>query len=360
MQLVILQGLAAFRWAAWVWMVAALAIGRPEMERPQLAIAGAAAALAVTAWATAMLHARPDLLVDRRAVVAEVAVGAALLVVDGLVSASGSLFTTRQSLGSAWPFTGILTAGVAGGPLAGVAAGIGLGFARVMSVAVNDSPLTETARVLSLLNTTVFYALAGGAAGYVARLVMRAEKDISAARARDEVARTLHDGVLQTLALVERRADDPALARLAREQEQELRAFLAGSVTAQAGDLIAQLYRAAAEFEERFGGRVSVVAADDLPRTATARQEAVVGAVREALANAGKHGRATSATVFVEPQNGGLFCSVRDDGVGFDPASTMEGMGTRQSIRGRVTDVGGTVDVLSRPGDGTEVCLWVP
>jgi signal transduction histidine kinase len=88
---------------------------------------------------------------------------------------------------------------------------------------------------------------------------------------------------------------------------------------------------------------------------------AVAGAVSEALTNAAKHGRATKATVFVEPTDGGgLFCSVKDDGTGFDPATTTEGVGLTRSIRGRLADVGGTVDVVARPGRGAEVRLSVP
>ncbi|MGH9277835.1 MAG: sensor histidine kinase, partial [Acidimicrobiales bacterium] len=213
--------------------------------------------------------------------------------------------------------------------------------------------------------TTVFYALGGFAGGYLARLLRRAEREISAARAREEVARTLHDGVLQTLAVVERRATDPALSRMARQQERELREYLFGVAPAQAalggGDLGVGLRAVASRFEESFGGRVDVIVADDVPSLPGPVGEALVGAVGEALINAGKHGAAAKVTVYVEPaDDGGVFCSVKDDGRGFDPASTDERFGMSRSIRGRMAEVGGRVEVTSRPGDGAEVCLWIP
>jgi signal transduction histidine kinase len=88
---------------------------------------------------------------------------------------------------------------------------------------------------------------------------------------------------------------------------------------------------------------------------------AAAGAVAEALTNAAKHGGGTRATVYAEPgDDGGVFVSVKDDGRGFDPATTTAGMGTTTSIRGRVADVGGRVDVDGNPGHGTEVRLWLP
>ena len=110
------------------------------------------------------------------------------------------------------------------------------------------------------------------------------------------MARTLHDGVLQTLAIVERRATDPALARMAREQERELREYLFGAARATAGadhadtDVGPPLRAAAARCEDHFGSRVQVVVADDLPDLPPANVAALAGAAAEAMVNAGKHG----------------------------------------------------------------------
>ena len=125
------------------------------------------------------------------------------------------------------------------------------------------------------------------------------------------------------------------------------------------GDLGPRLRRAAAQFEGRFDGQARVVLADDLPRLAPSSVDALAGAVAEALANAGKHGEAALVTVFAEPDgDGSVFCSVKDDGHGFGEAS--EGVGLERSVRARISEVGGRVEVDGNPGHGTEVRLWVP
>ena len=355
------QGLAALRWAAWVWLAVVLVVTRRQLAHPALANGLALLALAVTAAFTVVFRRDPRLLLSWRAVVIEVAVGTALVFGDGLAAERGQAFATRQSLGSVWPLGGILSAGLVLGPVWGAAAGATVGLARVGSVLANHTAISSGGRVLSLINTVVFYALGGVVAGYLAHLLRRAEREVFEVRAREEVARTLHDGVLQTLAVVERRSDDPALARLARDQERELREYLFGVHTRAGDDGLGSALRAAAgRYEQRYGGRVDVAVAADVPALAAERVEALSAAVGEALTNAGKHGHAARVVVFAEPADeGGVFCSVTDDGDGFDLERVPEGVGLSRSIRARVQEIGGRAEVRSQPGRGTEVCLWV-
>ncbi|HVF15022.1 MAG TPA: ATP-binding protein [Acidimicrobiales bacterium] len=368
----VVQGLAAFRWGAWVWMATVLVVSRAQLEWPTVAIFLVGLALAVTIADTVLLRTDPDRLCRPGPVLVELAVGGLLVVGDGLVYGPDHAFSTSQSLGSVWPLAGILGAGVALGPVGAALSGIALGLGRVGAVLLNGAPIDSGGKVLSLTNTVVFYALGGAAAGYLARLLRRAEGEISAARAREEVARTLHDGVLQTLAIVERRATDPALARMAREQERDLRDYLFGVGRVGGGpggpggagddtDVGPPLRAAAARCEDAFGSRVQVLVADDLPELPPASVAALAGAAAEAMMNAGKHGEASKVLVYVEPrEGGGVFCSVKDDGGGFDVASTLEGVGLSRSIRGRMAEVGGRAEVSSVPGQGTEVLLWLP
>ena len=239
-------------------------------------------------------------------------------------------------------------------------AGAVIGLGTAAGELLGPNPWTD-ADTVSAVSSVVLYALAGLVAGFVTTRLREAERRISLAQAREEVARTLHDGVLQTLAVVQRRTADPDIARLAHDQERELREFLYGTRGAigGGGDLGSRLRAAAARFEDRYGGTARVVLAPDTPTLPEPTVEALAGAVGEALANAGKHGGATTVTIFAEPLDGEMFCSVKDDGTGFDPA-TPEGTGLRRSVRGRIAEVGGRVEVDGRPGRGVEVRCWVP
>jgi signal transduction histidine kinase/phage shock protein PspC (stress-responsive transcriptional regulator) len=179
---------------------------------------------------------------------------------------------------------------------------------------------------------------------------------------RAELAAHLHDSVLQTLALMQRRADDPrGIAALARRQERELRAWLntGRSPEAAADSLAGALEAAAAEVEDAHGVAIDVVAVGDHPLDA--RAEAVVAATREALVNAAKFAGDGPVSVYAEADEGGVTVFVRDRGPGFDiGAIPADRRGLRESIIGRMERHGGRAIVHSATGAGTEIELTLP
>lgn len=332
-------GVAALRLAAWVWLAVVTAAERDRLSRPGLAAGLLVVVLAWSVWAA---------LARRWVPAVDLALGAVLLAADRHVYDGEH----PQGFGGAWPLAGAIAGGLTWGPWVGAGGGVVLGVARAAGSA--------EAAGISVVSSGVLFALAGGVAGFVAERLRRAESEVAAARAREEVARTLHDGVLQTLAVVQRRSGDAELARLAREQERELREWLFGAGPRPATtDLGAAIRSAAAKAEDRHGLRAEVVVVDatELGPEVVA---AVAGAVGEALTNAAKHGGADRATVYVDTDDDGLFVSVKDAGHGFDAAAVAEGEGITRSIRGRLAEVGGSVEIDGNPGHGAEVRLRVP
>jgi signal transduction histidine kinase/phage shock protein PspC (stress-responsive transcriptional regulator) len=173
---------------------------------------------------------------------------------------------------------------------------------------------------------------------------------------RAEVAAHLHDSVLQTLALVQKRAGDPrAVAGLARQQERELRAWLNGTGDAAPDTVARALEAVAAEVEAAHGVAIDVVAVGDTPLDP--RTEALVAAAREALVNAAKFAGAP-ISVYAEVADGRVQAFVRDRGPGFDPAAVpADRRGLRESVVGRMSRHGGRAIVRAAPGAGTEVEL---
>jgi signal transduction histidine kinase len=199
-----------------------------------------------------------------------------------------------------------------------------------------------------------------------APFVVRLVRSLSAEReerirsqARAEMGAHLHDSVLQTLALVQKRADDPrAVAALARTQERELRAWLAGREGGH-DRLAAALEELAGEVERAHGVPVEVVVVGD--RELDPRGDALVAAVREAMVNAAKFGGGSTVDVYAETSDGQLQVFVRDRGPGFDPAAVpQDRRGVRESIVGRMARHGGRAAIHSAPGAGTEVELTLP
>jgi signal transduction histidine kinase len=177
---------------------------------------------------------------------------------------------------------------------------------------------------------------------------------------RAEVAAHLHDSVLQTLALIQKRAGDPReVAGLARRQERELRRWLFERPGVEAKDSFrVMLERAAAEVEELHGVPVEAVVVGDAPPDV--RLEALVQAAREAMTNAAKFAGAGRVDLYAEVEPARVEAFVRDRGVGFDPAAIPpDRRGVQDSIIGRMERHGGRACVRSEPGQGTEVELLI-
>ena len=196
--------------------------------------------------------------------------------------------------------------------------------------------------------------------------LLRLNKDLSAERTarirseeRADIAAHLHDSVLQTLAIIQRRADQPKeIITLARRQERELRAWLYDGTQLRAegqAQSVGEAIEAVADDVERdFGVRIDVVKVGDCPIDAST--EALVAAAREAMVNAAKHSGVADISVYLEASVDEVELFVRDRGAGFVESTVADDRrGLRDSIRSRVEKLGGEVRVHSELGVGTEV-----
>jgi signal transduction histidine kinase len=176
---------------------------------------------------------------------------------------------------------------------------------------------------------------------------------------RADVATRVHDSVLQTLALIQRHAEEPQrVASLARRQERELRGWLYGDrpLGDDGSSLVAALSAAAADVEELHGVRIEIASSGDAPAA-----EPLVLAAREAMTNAAKFAGVEEIDVYVEATDDEAAVFVRDRGSGFDRATVPEDRrGLAESIEGRLARAGGSATVTSTPGAGTEVELRLP
>ncbi len=197
-------------------------------------------------------------------------------------------------------------------------------------------------------------------APYAARLWRELRSEQTArvrATERADIAAHLHDSVLQTLTLIQRRSADPQVTRLARAQERELRQWLFAGVADEPATLASAAAEAAHDVEDRHGLPVDLVVTGDSPLNA--RASALVAALREAVVNAAAHGQ-PPISAYVEVGQGVVEAYVRDRGAGFAldevPADRQ---GVRESIIGRMQRHGGSAEVR-RLDTGTEVALKMP
>ncbi len=363
------RGLDVFRPIAAVY-AAWLAWGRhEEMTRPWLA----ALVLGVMlAWSLGLLRVRRRTLA---VVLAEAAVAVLGILATLLVERPDVIAAGQFTIPTLW----------AAGPVAGAAvvAGARGGLLTAGAVAAADLVVVLGRPTQGTVHNIVLLVLLGGLIGLavdLARTGLAREEQVLTERERlaerERIARVVHDGVLQSLAYIHRRGAElgPAgaeLADLAAEQERTLRRFVSGA-GAPGLEPIDLHGTPGAEVDLRLvvtaleRPRVSVAVPADpvLVDPVVARElGAALGAV---LDNVERHaGERARAWVLLEGDPSGVDLTVRDDGVGADPADLLSAarrgrMGVSRSIRGRVEDLGGSATWQTRPGAGCTVRLTVP
>jgi signal transduction histidine kinase len=188
---------------------------------------------------------------------------------------------------------------------------------------------------------------------------LMAEQEENARRLeRIELANRLHDSALQTLQVIDTDADDPDRVRsLARRQARDLRNLVERYSDEPCRSFNECLTGAIGMVEELFTVEISAVVRIDLPVDAALR--ALVEASREAMTNSAKYSGTRRIDVYAAIEEGDAVVYVRDDGEGFDTETVDLGHGIERSIRSRLAVFGGSAEVLSAPGEGTEVHLRV-
>jgi signal transduction histidine kinase len=195
---------------------------------------------------------------------------------------------------------------------------------------------------------------------------------------RERLAREVHDtlaqGYTSIVVLAQTAAaqlgTDPAAARerlalieeVARENLAEARAMVAAFSPVPLED--ATLVEALSRLAERFGRetgmstRVDTAALDGVPALSRNDEVVLLRGAQEALSNVRRHAGASAVVLRLSTVGGAVSVHVEDDGVGFDP-SAADGHGLA-GLRSRVAEVGGELDVVSAPGEGTRVTVRVP
>jgi len=369
------RSIAAFRLASLAYAAILLGVRRdiyPGWGWAWVVLAGMAAWTAVTTiwYSSSPLYSSPPPR-TRLLLVADLIVTVAALMSTLFLQTPEAVRIGAMPVTATWLAGPALAWAVIGGVRAGAAAAIITG---AFVVALRHPP---TASLLSStdLDGPVILLMAAMLAGYIAKLTLRAEQAMqhateieAASRERERLARTIHDSVLQVLAMVQRRGAEfggPAaeIGRMAGEQEAALRALITADETTRLPDgeldLSSELSRDAQPF-------VSVIT----PAAPVLLSERAVwetaAAVREAIDNVRKHcGDSAKAWVLVDDEGAEVSVTIRDDGPGMPPERLAEAaaegrLGVSHAISGRIRDIGGSADISSIPGAGTEVRLRVP
>ncbi|MEK9519822.1 MacS family sensor histidine kinase [Streptomyces sp. NPDC087908] len=379
------RALTGYRVLTMAYAVLLFAFGRERYERPWVALLYLAF---LCVWTLATLPKVANAAsCTRRFLGADLTVALVGILLTPLADAQARS-VDHATLPTIWTAGAVLAYAIKGGwRWAGVASSL----VAVANLVERGHPSRDT------LHNVLLVWVASIAIGYVVEVARASERTLAraleieaATRERERLARDIHDSVLQVLAMVQRRGtalggEAADLGRMAGEQEVALRTLVAGGLIRPS--LVSE--------DESEGAVVRVVEEDDVqdedspvdlrlllaPRAgakvtlsepgapvllAPPAARELVAAVGAALDNVRVHaGSGAQAWILVEDWPDEVIVTVRDDGPGIPEGrlAQAEGegrMGVALSIRGRLRDLGGTAELISVPGQGTEVELKVP
>ncbi|WP_328298226.1 DUF5931 domain-containing protein [Streptomyces sp. NBC_00435] len=380
------RALTAYRLLTMVYAVLLFAFAHKQFDRPWVA---AAYLTLLAGWTLVTLPKVANAVsCTKRFLCADLTVACTGILLTPLADTHERIAAGGPTLPSIWTAGAVLAFAIKGGWRWACFAST---FVAAANLVQRGEPTRDT------LHNVLLVWVASIAIGYVVEVARASEATLAraleieaATRERERLARDIHDGVLQVLAMVQRRGTElggeaAELGRMAGEQEVALRTLVSSGLARPSRisrDESLGAIVAAFEVEEpgadegeldlrtllapHAGSRVSFAEPGTpvpLPVPAARELAAAVGA---ALDNVRKHaGEGASAWILVEDWGDEVIVTVRDDGPGIpagrlDQAEGEGRMGVALSIRGRLRDLGGSAELVSVPGQGTEVELKVP
>ena len=378
------RALSAYRVLTMLYAVGLFATAYDKFTRPWVAIAYYAV---LCVWTLATLPRVANAVsCTKRFLTADLTIALVGILLTRVADSSYRIESGGPTLPSIWTAGSVLAFAVKGGWRWAA-------FASTLVAAVNvverGAPTRDT------VHNVILVWVASIAIGYVVEVARASEATLAraleieaATRERERLARDIHDGVLQVLAMVQRRGsalggEAAELGRMAGEQEVALRTLVSGGMVpvsrVSEDTALGAVVRAVEEPDEDEGpvdlrsllaryaaARVTLSEPGaPVPLAAAAARE-LAAAVGAALDNVHRHaGDDARAWILVEDEPDAVIVTVRDDGPGIpegrlDQAEGEGRLGVALSIRGRLRDIGGTAELISVPGQGTEVELKVP
>ncbi|MGV9555407.1 MacS family sensor histidine kinase [Streptomyces sp. NPDC003401] len=378
------RALTAYRVLTMVYAVGLFAAEHDGYDRPGIAVAYFAV---LCGWTLATLpRVQNATECTRPFLAADLLVALAGILLTPLVVSDQHIQDSGPTLPSIWTAGSVLAFAIKGGWRWAAFASTPVAVANLIE---RGQPTRDT------VHNVILVWVASIAIGYVVEVARASERTLAraleieaATRERERLARDIHDSVLQVLAMVQRRGaviggEAAELGRMAGEQEVALRTLVSGGLAP-----VSRVSRDAAEgavvvavdeSDDEAGpvdlrtllapfaaARVSLAEPGAPVLLAPAAARELAAAVGAALDNVREHaGERARAWILVEDEPEAVIVTVRDDGPGIAEGrlAQAEGegrLGVAQSIRGRLRDLGGGAELVSTPGQGTEVELTVP